>query len=144
MRTRLLLLPLALAALSCAPAERHPVPAQAWTIEPLARTPADQAGCRKLWRLEHTAAVAAWLVVPECKRESLRYSPYARLRLLVLNGSLRVRAGTTERLLGPGAYASIPRGILYRLTPSPGTRYLRFLTPNIESEAVLELGGRGP
>jgi len=100
----------------------------------------DSYGRFERWGLDREPGFSASFVELRGAGPGLGRNTQARTRLLVLEGTLRVRVGDEERLLRPGAFVSIPRGMLSRVSPSSGGKalYLRILTPDMDREEIWE------
>lgn len=109
----------------------------------LARSVPDAQGrSSRTWYAEKTPVLGAYLV--ELDGLSSLERRLSRLRIFVLSGSMRLRAGGEERVLGAGGYAAIPPRMPYRLLREgrKRLRYLALLTPDSMERTVLE--GAGP
>lgn len=109
----------------------------------LARSVPDAQGrSSRTWYVEKTPSLGAYLV--ELDGLSSLERRFGKLRLFVLSGRVRLRAGGEERVLGAGGYAAIPPRMAYRLLREgrQRLRYMALLTPDSMERTVLE--GMGP
>lgn len=115
-------------------------PAAVFAFGELLRTLPEVFGGQSVWSLDREPALSAFLVDPRGARAGMSLNPHARTRIFVLRGALRVRAGAEERVLREGSYASLPRGMLRRLSPVGAEQvlYLRLLTPDVDKDVQLE------
>ncbi|MBI3552426.1 MAG: hypothetical protein HY077_07895 [Elusimicrobia bacterium] len=114
-------------------------------ISELLRALPDSPGRQRVWALERQPELSASIVDPRGTRLGMGQNPRARTRLLILKGTVRVRAGLGERTLGPGSFVSVPRGMFRRISPAGEGQilYLRVLAPDMDRTISVEPRSRG-